>query len=352
MYALLTSTLLLTSTVAVSPLSPRYEGNCQAPQWAPDGSKIAYEVNYHDRKVIELYLITASGQVENVLPAGASGGSLTSGFSTSGGSGVIHELSWSPASYQNYVYSASDARKDYNLHLKGGTPVATASGTDGAPAWSPSGNHIVFTSARTGQGDLYLLDVRDISGAPKRLTNDGDASELYAAWSPNGKSLAYVGHSNVGDNLYYISDVTKPKIQRLTRWKHMQTRPSFSPDGKYIAFYSNHKDPERFDLWVTSVTGTPKRLKNNVVMNSNGPVWYPSSDALVVVADEDEQFDPIYRVTLTGAEQRLDTGTVGNGDHDLATLGDGRSYLALSAQGSTDGTVRDFQQIYVIPLPD
>jgi len=352
MYALLFSSFLLTTTVAVSPLSPRYEGNCQAPQWAPDGSKIAYEVNYHDRKVIELYLITASGQVEPILPAGGAGSSLTSGFSTSGSKGVIHELSWSPTAYKNYVYSASDTRKDYNLHLKGGTPVAPANGTDGAPAWSPTGNHIVFTSARSGQGDLYLLDVRDITSAPKRLTSDGDASELYAAWSPNGKSLAYVGHSNVGDNLYYIADVTAPKNQRITRWKHMQTRPSFSPDGRYIAFYSNHTDPERFDLWVTSVTGTPKRLKNNVVMNTNGPVWFPDSRALVVVADEDEQFDPVYKVSLSGTSTRLPTGTVGNGDHDLAVLGDGRPYLALSAQGSTDGAVRDFQQIYVIPLSD
>jgi Tol biopolymer transport system component len=342
------------STAAVAgpaPLTPRYEGHCQSPQWAPDGSKIAYEVNYHDRKTIELYLITASGDVEPVRPSQRGDSALTAGFSSTKEDSVTFELTWSPSALNSYIYSASGSLRDYNLHIKGGTPLAVAPGTDGNPRWSPTGGHVVFASARTGQGDLYLMDVRKIAEPPKRLTRSETSSELYPAWSPNGKMIAYVGHSQTGDNLFLIEDLANPQSRQLTEWQHMQTRPSFSPDGQFIAFYSNHENSDRFDLWITEVDGSPRKLRSDVVMNSLGPTWLPDSKSLLVVADEDAKFDPLYKVSLSGASKRLKTGTVGNGDHDLTTLADGNSYLALAAQGTEEGDKRDFRQLYVMQLP-
>lgn len=334
-----------------TPLTPRYEGNAQAPLWAPDGSRIAYEVNFHERKTVELYLITASGEVEEVRPAARQGSDLAAGFASNDRGEVVHELTWSPAALNSYVYSAAGSLRDYNLHLKGGTPVAMAAGTDGGPVWSPNGETIVFTSARSGQGDLYAITVREMATPPQRLTSDPDASELYPAWSPDSRSLAYVGHSNTGDNLYFIDDIGSPGSPRqLTTWQHMQTRPRFSPDGSHLAFYSNHEDSERFDLWTLPLGGSPRKLAEDVVMNHQGPVWLPNSSGILFVADEDERFDPLYQVNLSGERVRIPTGTVGNGDFDLAVLADGNAYLALAAQGTENGDRRDFKQVYVIPL--
>lgn len=47
-----------TAAPRAAPVTPPYEGNCQSPRWAPDGARLAYEVNYHDRKVVELYVLT------------------------------------------------------------------------------------------------------------------------------------------------------------------------------------------------------------------------------------------------------------------------------------------------------
>jgi Tol biopolymer transport system component len=348
---ILIAALVAPAFAGPTPLTPRYEGHCQSPQWAPDGAKIAYEVNYHDRKTIDLYLITASGEVEAVRPSQRGASDLTAGFSNVSQERVAFELTWSPTALNSYIYSASGTHRDYNLHIKGGTPLAVAPGTDGNPRWSPTGSYVAFASARTGQGDLYLLDVRNITAAPKRMTFSESSSELYPAWSPDGHMLAYVGHSNTGDNLFLIEDIANPQSRQLTRWQHMQTRPRFSPDGQNIAFYSNHEDSERFDLWITQVDGSPRKLRSDVVMNSLGPIWLPDSQSLLVVADEDAQFDPLYQIFLSGTSKRLVTGTVGNGDHDLAVLGDGRPYLALAAQGTEDGSKRDFKQIYVMPLP-
>jgi Tol biopolymer transport system component len=143
------------------------------------------------------------------------------------------------------LYSASTDGHDYDLFIDGSGPVAPAPGTDGGPAWSPNGRSIAFTSARSGEGDLYVLDVDRIDGPPKQLTSKEDTSELFAAWSPIGKSLAYVSHSRQGDNLYVIDDIDKLDARRLTFWEERRRIRRGARTESLIAFYSNHENPTR-----------------------------------------------------------------------------------------------------------
>jgi len=195
------------------------------------------------------------------------------------------------------------------------------------------------------------LETNQLDRAPRRLTADEEASELYAAWSPDGKQIVFVGHTRVGDNLYLIDNVAYPAPRAITNWTHTQTRPTFSPDGQHIAFYSNHENSERFDLYVMPIDGVPKLLRKTVVMNAHGPAWLPDSSGLIVVVDDDERFDPIFRIGLNGTSKHLDLDTVGNGDHAVATLSDQVTYLAIAAQGTSSSEVRDFKRLYIVALP-
>ena len=334
-------------------VSPEYAANCQSPAWSPDGSKLAYEVNYHDKKIIELHVYdTAKGTERRVRPLNRGQSSLTQGFDVARES-VAHEASWAPASIGRFVYSASTDGHDYDLFIDGSGPVAPAPGTDGGPAWSPSGRSIAFTSARSGEGDLYVLDVDRIDAAPKQLTSKADTSELFAAWSPIGKSLAYVSHSRQGDNLYVIDNIDKADARRLTFWEGTQTRPSWSPDGKLIAFYSNHENPTRFDLSIVPAAGgEPTRLASGVVMSSDGPSWTPDGQGIVFVKDDDAHYDPLWIVPVaTPASARaLASDTVGNGDLDVVKATDGKIWVAIAAQGLAGDEVRDFKRVYVLEL--
>ena len=337
------------------PVTPAYQGNCQAPAWSRNGHHLAYEVNYHQRKVIELYVYTpGSAQPRRVQPMQRGASTLTAGFGGPADT-VAHEASWGPAFVDRFVYSASNTSRDYDLYLDQAGAIASAPGTDGGPAWSPDGRYIAFSSARTGQGDIYLIDAHQIDAPPRRLTSDATSSELDAAWAPDASRLAFVGHSDNGDSLWVIDDIQAGTARRVVPWTHTQTRPSFSPDGKWLAFYSDHTQQDRFDLYAVAADGgaAPVLLAKGVVMNARGPAWTPDSLGVIYVQDDDAHFDPVFRVNLSApvSPQAIATGTVGNGDLDVIRGTDGNTWLAVAAQGRVEDPVRDYKRIFVMQLP-
>ncbi len=354
MLALLTSALALAGAQAITPI---YSGNCQAPLWSPAGDRLAYEVNDHDRKRVELFVYTPGGgppQLVHPIRSGA----LTTGFGEP--VRVNHELAWSPAQMATFVYSSASGHADYDLYLDPSSVVAlpgsdallAAPGTDGGPTWSPDGAWIVFTSARTGQGDLYAIDTARPDAAPRRLTRDEDSAELYPAFAPDGRRLAYVAHTPSGDQIHIIEDIRRARPRQLTDWQGIQTRPRWSPDGRLLAFYSNHLDSAQFDLIVMHPEGSARRIASGVVMNTRGPIWTPDSLRILTVADDDDALDPVVMVPVhtPSAARRLPTRTVGNGDLDLVLGADGQLWLAVAAQGRVGDDRRDYKRIFVMPL--
>jgi Tol biopolymer transport system component len=347
--------LISNSFAQATAASPDYPGHCQAPVWSPDGASLAWEVNYLDRKTIELWVAPFTGTVgtpKKVVVASRGSSSLTEGFSGSSES-VTHEISFGPSSH--YVFSWSGPDRDYDLYLEQGANLTRSPDgshyTDDGAVWSPDGTHIVFASSRTGQGDLYLLDLQ--SGAPPlRLTGDETASELYAAWSPDGRKLAFVGHTPNGDNIYLIDNLSFPTPRAITSWNHTQTRPSWSPDGRSIAFYSNHTDSGRYDLYVAPLGGTPMLVDTDVVLGPRGPSWSPDGRDLIYVKQDEGRFNPVYAAPISNpmGAKVVATGTVGNLDLAVTGRSDGSVWLAVAAQGKTGDAVRDFRRIYVMKL--
>ncbi len=337
----------LAAAVAVS---PRYEGgNCQAPRWSPDGGALAWEVNYHEQKVIHLYVSSRGGAARRFTPPDA-GASRTAGFA--GAPDVsAHELSFAPGALGRFVYAAGSG--DFDLRLDSGAALAPSPGADGGAAWSPDGRHIAFTSARTGQGDLYLLDTGAIDAAPRRISGEERSAELFPAWSPDGRKLAFVGRTAQGDNLWIIDDVAFPAPRAITAWPNVSTRPTWSPDGTKIAFFSNHRDAARVDLYVMTVGGTPTLVAAGVAAGARGPSWSPDGRHLLYVKDDPQALDPVWAAPVADPTRAaaVATDTVGNSDVDVVLKPDGSTWLAVAAIGLTGDAVRDFRRIYVMRLP-
>jgi Tol biopolymer transport system component len=325
--------------------------NIQAPCWSLDGKQLSYEANYHDRKVIELYVGDGT-TFRRVTPSSRVSTGLTAGFSTRASSGgVAHELTWAPPSVGRFLYAASSDRFDYDLYLSEGGPVAKSPGADGGAAWSPDGRYIAFTSARTGEGDIYLIDVSEIEKPPRQLTMPRTSSELHVNWAPTSDALVFVGHSRTGDNVWLLPDLDSAPVQ-LTTWRGNQIHPRYSPVNATVAFYANHDDPNRFDLYVmaASAGSEAKRLVKGVVVNERGPAWTPDGKHVLVVVDDNDAFDPIVAVDVqTASVRRLSLDTVGHGDLDV-TARDGVFWLAYVAQGRSTDAVRDFKRLFASPI--
>jgi len=106
-----------------------------------------------------------------------------------------------------------------------------------APSESPDGKKLAF-SAMT---HLYVMDLP--AGKPHRLTS-GDAHEFQPAWSPDGKTIAYVTWSSEGGQLWKISAAGGSSVQ-LSKSRSVYSDAAWSPDGsKIVLLRGNAYDRE------------------------------------------------------------------------------------------------------------
>jgi Tol biopolymer transport system component len=89
-----------------------------------------------------------------------------------------------------------------NADCSGLRQVTHGPGEDSGPRWSPDGKKIAFTSNRTGQAEVYLMNV-DGSQQTRLTTSSKDTSFNGPDWSPDGTKLLYL-HSLVNGGEIWI----------------------------------------------------------------------------------------------------------------------------------------------------
>jgi TolB protein len=119
------------------------------------------------------------------------------------------------------------------------------------PAWSPDGKRIAFSSDRDGRSQLYVMDAD--GGNVKRLAESDDIDRA-PAWSPDGKTLIFCRHLG-GDPEIFIVNADGSEPKNLTSHdKAYDADPAWSPDGKKIVFASN-RDGGGFHLYTMDPDG-------------------------------------------------------------------------------------------------
>lgn len=134
-----------------------------------------------------------------------------------------------------------------NANGTGERPLLLKSGFDYHASYSADGRWIVFTSERNGSGQADIYRVHPDGTALERLTDD-PAFDDQAAFSPDGMKVVFVSSRVTHTTNIWVLDLKTQKLRNLTGGSATQGdptkpngffHPSWSPDGKWIAFSSD-----------------------------------------------------------------------------------------------------------------
>ena len=120
---------------------------------------------------------------------------------------------------------------------------------DRAPAWTPDGQRIIFSSVRTGRNALFWQAANGTGTAEKLL--EADSQIVANAVSPDGKLLVYrIGSGSVGGSDLMVLELSdgRPgpspapgigKPRPLVQTSFEEHTADLSPDGRWLAYQSN-----------------------------------------------------------------------------------------------------------------
>jgi TolB protein len=206
---------------------------------------------------------------------------------------------WSPDG--KFVAYASTQNGDEDVWIinadgTGARNLTRYRGSDSHPNWSHEGTRIIFSSTR-GDGendDIYIINI-DGSGL-KRLTDNGLAWDTFASFSPDGRKILFrrllrqrtdEGTLANSEIMVMNSDGTRPK--NLSKHPWFDGWPSWSPDGKRIAFASNRSDP--YQIYVMNADGSDLTQVVSSAVTDVRPQWLRDGRGLVFNREADGRIE-------------------------------------------------------------
>jgi len=108
----------------------------------------------------------------------------------------------------------------------------TAAGTDGHPTWTPDGERLVFTSARSGVPQIYIMPSDSADAEPQALTNSAGGNQSPAV-SPDGRTIAFVSIRDGAPRIYRMG-LDGSGQARATTGALRETCPEFFQNGDLL----------------------------------------------------------------------------------------------------------------------
>jgi TolB protein len=160
-------------------------------------------------------------------------------------------------------------------------PAGTAGGSNLSPAWSADGSKIAFSSARTGDPEIW---VSDPSGGNLRRLTAFRGPDVAPTFNPRTNAqLAWVS-GRTGLPQIYTMDLDGGNIQRITDGGYAVS-PSWSPNGQLLAFSWNRKygpgDPGGVDIHVIDIASKQYLQLTHESGSNDYPSWAPDGRHLV-----------------------------------------------------------------------
>jgi Tol biopolymer transport system component len=140
------------------------------------------------------------------------------------------------------------------------------------PAISSDGKMLAYSSDRGARANLNIWTQRLDTGEAQQLTT-GLGNEISPAISPNNKLIAY---RSEGEDAVFVVPVGGGAATRVGPWGQ---NPRFSPDGKWIAYWTGPENTAGSGrIWVAPVAGGPARQLVAQFSDARFPEWSEDSN--------------------------------------------------------------------------
>ena len=208
----------------------------------------------------------------------------------------------------------------------------TRRGLSLSPAWHPSGRKLIYSKFLEGGAGTQLEEVDFATG--KTRTISGGGLNITPEYSTDGRYVIYASGNESGTDLMMVPIDSPTVIQRLTFGRGSDNgSPTFSPDGRRIAFFSSRS---RFpQIYTMDADGTNVQLLTpftpGVRSYRAAPDWSPDGRA---VAYEQQNGDfQVWMISVRDKEPRQLTSEGENEGPSWAP--DGRHISLSSTRGGS-----------------
>lgn len=192
---------------------------------------------------------------------------------------------WSPDGTRLAFYSGRSGNDDIwaiNVDGSGEAQLTDDLASDRRPAWSPDGTKIVFDSDRGGSHDIWIMNA---DGSDQKQLTTSPGEEMFASFSPDGSRIIFYGYQG-GRNNIWTMDTDGSNLKSLTNDLADENQsqctfachtPAYSPDGNTIAYHADNNGIR--NIWVMDADGkNPRQLtttSSNGDINNYLPSWSP-----------------------------------------------------------------------------
>lgn len=187
-------------------------------------------------------------------------------------------------------------------------------GGDDGPNVDPAGERIVFSSTRhTMTPQLYL---QAIDGVAVTQLTSGPASDVQPAFSPDGRRVAFASDRS-GNWDIWIIDIEDKTVTQVTRSTDPELHPSWSPGGDQVVYCRLNRNAQHWEMWVSEVT---QATGGRFIGFGLYPEWSPTGGSIVYqrARERGSRWFSIWRIDLApNGEPKLPTEIASSADSAL-----------------------------------